>query len=464
MKRVVFQIVPAILLSCASVFAQDFGFGAAADAPSGDDRLSVKIGGEVAAELLGYTDDFSGGAGDTRLGDIFSGKLNFSAGNSFGDAVINLNLAPGRYPASVPKDASPVTFDEAYLRLYFGAVEIEGGYRKLAWGKADSFGPLDVTNPFDYTEITDLRNISGMKIARPLVHVSARIGQSSKLEAVFIPTFEPYRFAESGRWEPAQMAGLREAASSLLAKLPAQAQAQATIPEPNKPDTSTLNYAQMGVRFTTTIGSSDMGAQYYYGRLPRPAFRVNFGLVNVAPAPVPVPASVDILYNPYHQIGLDYARVIAGFNVRAEFAANITEDSAGDDGSVYNSALAWSLGFDRDLLWGVNLNFQCNETARLRHDKIASNPLLDIEADTDVTTTQLTAVLSKKILRDELELRLAAVCEIEESDYIIMPALVWTKDAVEAEFSAGFFGGDKKGQFGQYHKNSFIKAVLTYSF
>jgi hypothetical protein len=42
---------------------------------------------------------------------------------------------------------------------------------------------------------------------------------------------------------------------------------------------------------------------------------------------------VTFAYNPCHQIGLDYAPVIAVFNLRAEFAANITEDISGDDGA-----------------------------------------------------------------------------------------------------------------------------------
>ncbi|MDR0706338.1 MAG: hypothetical protein LBF60_00480 [Treponema sp.] len=427
--------------------AQDFGFGFgdddAADAASGGTtgggggNFGAAIGGEVSASLLGYADDFSQGLEETGLGDIFSGKLNFSAGNSFGEAVINLNVAS---PAA---DASLITFDEAYLRVYLGVFEIEGGLRKLTWGKADSFGPLDVINPLDYSEITDASDTLNMKIARPLVHATARFGQFSKLEGVFVPTFEPHRFASEGRWIPAQMKALQTPSP----------------PEIVTPDTAKLNYAQAGLRFTATIGSSDIGAQYYYGRLPTPAVKMSFAL-----AQPPALEKVEFLYNPYHHIGVDYAQVLFGFNVRVEFAANITSDLNGDDGEVYNPNLAWSLGFDRDLVWGINLNLQANETALLFHDNIHDNALLDIEAGADITSTRLTAILSKKFLRDELEVRLAALWEVEAKDFFIMPAIIWTRDAVQVEVSGGIFGGDEKGQFGQYYKNSFVKAGLTYSF
>jgi hypothetical protein len=245
------------------------------------------------------------------------------------------------------------------------------------------------------------------------------------------------------------------------------------------PETTTLDYAQTGLRFTTTVGSADIGFQYYYGWLGQPAidmaaFAASMQTVGYGLATAQDNATVDaalaglalpkIVYNPYHQIGVDWAQVLFGLNLRAELVANITSDLAGDDGAVYNPQLAWSLGFDRDLVWNINLNLQVNEAIKLLYDKINDNPLLDTEAGTDMTSTRLTAVLSKKFLRDELELRATALWGIEDGDFLIMPAIIWTKDAVTLELSGGFIGGDEKGQLGQYHDNSFIKVGMKYTF
>jgi hypothetical protein len=426
-----------VLLALSPLAAQDFGFGFGDYETAGiaNNPIAVSIGGEISATLLGYTNDFSNGMDQTRLGDIFSGKLNFFAGTSFADGVINLKLQPSTQPVSI---------DEAYVRAFFGGLEIEGGSRKLTWGKADSFGPLDVINPLNYSELTDLSDSMNLKIARPLIHASYRVGSFSKIEGVFVPTFEPLRYATEGRWVPAQMTRL--------------GQLQAMGVPVLKDDTLTLEYAQAGARFTTTIGPADFGLQYYHGLLTRPAVTMTLT------PPSPVPTAINFAYNPYHQIGADWAQVLFGFNVRAELAANLTEDLAGDDGSVYNPALLWSLGFDRDLVWSINLNFQCNESIRLMDNKIANNALLDIEANTDMTSTQIIAALSKKFLRDELETRVAVLYGIEEGDFLLIPSLIWTRDAVSLEFSGGIFGGNKDGQFGQYRDNSFVKVALTYSF
>jgi hypothetical protein len=169
-------------------------------------------------------------------------------------------------------------------------------------------------------------------------------------------------------------------------------------------------------------------------------------------------------YTRYHQIGVDYAQVIAGFNCRAELAGHITEDLAGDDGLVYNPFLAWSLGFDRDLFAGINANLQVNESIRLLNNKVGSDLLADIEAGTDLTSTRLTLMLSKKFFRDELELRATAIWGIEDMDFYILPAVVWTKGEVELELSGGIFAGKTDGELGQYRDNGFIRTALTYSF
>ncbi|MDR0759145.1 MAG: hypothetical protein LBF74_03430, partial [Treponema sp.] len=396
----------------------------------------------------------------------------------------------------------------------FGNFTVEGGLRKLTWGKADSLGPLDVINPLDYSDLSAMSVIQSIKIARPLLHASYNLGEFTKIEGVFVPWFEGHRFAQSpdDRWASSQVTDFQNKISDrfgpqfgLLPTLgindppPSIDPAQVTI------DTSTLEYAQGGLRFTTTAGSSDIGVQYYSGFLPQPAVLLNEQgilyltgeitqyattiftppdsdpgtealnevkreaarnsirqiLANLNPQDV-----VDIAYTRYHQIGVDYARVVAGFNFRGEFAANITEDLKGDDGMVYNPFLSWSLGFDRDVVWGLNVNLQVNENIRLLDSKTGSGSILhpDIEADSDVTSTRLTLVLSKKFLRDELELRATGIWGIEDMDCYIIPALIWTKGDAALELSGGVFAGDKKGELGQYRNNGFIKTALTYSF
>ncbi|GHV28224.1 hypothetical protein AGMMS4952_11360 [Spirochaetia bacterium] len=525
MKRLLFSLLAAGLVLISGTVRADDDFGFGDDTGSGSDTVSggngtssgsssfslgpvgVKIGGKVQAELLAFTDTFETAdkLKEGQLGDVFSGALNVAASGSAADAVINLNLAPVFDGAWTYQSASsPVTIDEAYVRAYFGPVNVEGGIRKLTWGKADSFGPLDVINPLDYTDLTKISDPMSVKIGRPLVHVSWGIGNFSKLEGMFVPWYQGHRFAmDAGdRWAPSQVTGLSGAKVSAQLRPAITEQAMrmlnlaqlmdlnnkmageldayiAAAPTPQKlysdSDPSkdrSLHYAQAGLRFTTTIASSDFGVQYYYGRLPRPALNIQVkpGLITPNDDGATVTVDTDKIkigldYNDYHQIGVDYAQVLFGFNVRAEFAANITEDLAGDRGDIYNPSLAWSLGFDRDVIAGINVNFQATESIRLFHDQIGKDPLvIDTEDGKDPTSTRLTLQLSRNFIRDKLQLKATGLWDIEEKGFLIMPSIAWVQNDVSVELSGGIFGGDDDGELGQYSDNHFIKAVLTYSF
>jgi hypothetical protein len=489
-----------------TVFAQDFGFGFDDDTETSDSPsllpVAVKIGGEIAVELAPFVHDFKkgDGAGAISYRDIFSGKLKLNAEGKNAEAVgifnLNADAISELWDASPylnEPNYTPLIIDEAFLRGWIGPVNIEAGLRKLTWGKADSLGPLDVTNPLDYTDLRNMTDIQAVKIARPMVHVSWNTNGFSKLSAVFIPNFAGHRFAQEGRWAPAQYSTAAETAFTgildrAVEKFPAYAsiisgmssQISGDFPDfsPEFPSTSGLDYFQSGLRFTTTIGPADIGAQYFYGNLFRPDFTIagvddfldDLMLGNFPPNLAnPYTGNPDLLspqikYNRYHQIGLDYAQVLVGFNVRAEFAVHLTSDLKGDDGSVKNPFIGWSLGFDRDLFWDINANVQCNETIRLMNDKVGNNPVLDCEADTNLTATRVTMRLSKKFLRDELESQATVIWGIEDMDCYIIPALIWTIGDFSAELSGGIFIGNKSGELGQYGENSFVRVGLKYSF
>jgi hypothetical protein len=112
----------------------------------------------------------------------------------------------------------------------------------------------------------------------------------------------------------------------------------------------------------------------------------------------------------------------------------------------------------------INLNLQCNESIRLMNDKVSDNLLFDIEADSDITSSRIIAKLSKKFLRDDLEVRAVGIIGVEDKDFLIVPGIFWTIQDVQLELSAGIFGGDEDGQLGHYHDNTFVKLGVKYAF
>ncbi|MDR3247228.1 MAG: hypothetical protein LBT39_00455 [Treponema sp.] len=494
--------------------AQGFWFEESEDSDTAFGPGAVTIGGNISGELLIFPDDLKDGrAKDADWGNVASAALNFGASSSNAEAVLNFKLSP-RTLQSLSQTSSdlfqtPMLIDELYVRAFLGKVILETGFRKLAWGRADIQGPLDVTNPLDYTDLTNVGDTMGRKIARPMIHASWSLGSFSKLEGVFVPSFQGHRYAldPQDRWYPTVITDSRKEdmvdgiMTGLIDRLPPPLnsppvssalvqQMGPNIPNINIviPNTQGLEYAQGGLRFTTTIGPADFGVQYYSGHLFRPSFTVSGvnglfedvsnnsdGLLYIAGTNPPLlgPTIENIVrsaglaplvkYNRYHQIGVDYTQVLFDFSVRAELAANITADLAGDDGSVYNPSLAWSFGFDRDV-FGFTLFLEADESIRLFNDKVGTNAATDTEAGSSLTATGITAQISRAFFQDKLEIKFSLLWNVETSDVYLMPSISYTMGDLEAVLAGGIFTGKDGGELSQYRNNGYIKTALTYSF
>jgi hypothetical protein len=503
LRKVFFFFITLFFLNIV-IHAQDFGFGFDDDKESGSSSVSFKADGEVKVEATPYINDFF--ENESYDNSLWNAKLNLLFSSPYIDIFSSFNFNSSSVNelwsgSSNLKELNytPLIIDEFYFRTYMGAVNIETGFRKLTWGKADSNGPLDVTNPIDYTDLKNIDDIKANKIARPMVHITWNTGNFSKLEGVFIPNFTGHRFATEGRWKPSQYETMTDAfageiyyrtflkLAALFGRDIALAMAEQMRPSGTPdysfefPDTSGLDYFQAGLRFTTTIKSTDLGFQYFYGNLFRPNICLTNDSIdifiddllekNMPPYYIPGSYSGDlsllelqIKYTRFHQIGIDYAQVLLGFNLRAEAAIIITEDLEGDDGSLQNPFFAWSFGFDRNLFWGINLNIQCNETIRLLNDKVGESPALDSQAGTDVTSTRISMRLSKSYLRDKLNNSITCIWDVENSDFYIIPSFSWTEGNLTTKLSAGIFTGNESGELGQYWENTFIKIALSIMF
>jgi len=520
MLRKVILFTAVMFLINGVIFAQDFGFGSEDDETS-KPSAAFTVGGEISAEAVPYFYDFN--KEETSIDSSWNVKLNLGFTSPYLDVFSVLNF---NYPAinelwtggikSEEWNYTPLIIDELYFRAYISAVNIEAGYRKLTWGKVDSNGPLDVINPIDYTDLLDITDIRARKIARPMVHITWNAGSFSKLEGVFIPNFTGHRFASQGRWAPPiQYAKMADMTEMTVEEIKTRAEPKikeminlilsSPLPQQQKdemiykisqmsqmfssglpdysyelPDTSGIDYFQTGLRFTTTVSSADLGIQYFYGNLFRPNYCLSDDginkfindLIDKNSPPNNIGGytgdtsllAPKINYTRYHQIGIDYAQVLLGFNIRAEAAVNITEDLNGDDGSLQNPFIAWAFGFDRDLFWGINANVQIDETIRLLDDKVGNNPLFDSEAGTNITSSRISLHLSKNFLRDKLEVGITGVCKMEDVDFYLIPSLAWTEGNLSARLAAGFFLGDTDGELGQYWNNRFIKFALSIVF
>lgn len=481
--------------------AQSFGFSE----PESFEREGFSVAGESSflvsgtakAALNAYFDELDSldSLKAYNAASLFSGDLSIASLGPKGEVKLSFVF--------LPDAEKPVSLNEAWVRGYFGSFDITAGLQKLSWGKADTEGPLDVVNPLN---TADLRITDQMerKIVQNLVRAGVALGSFTHLEAVFLPYFEANPISLSGPWAPKALKEMPEsftkgAEQAIQATIEGLLQqglisgAQVTALQTSLanslkdslapytevsafgkfiPTTNTLSYAQAGLRLTTSLGSQDFGFQYFIGNRKTPTVSIDEKNLFVPELNLSIPtistmrfnpSAISVSYDQYHQLGFDWASVIAGFNMRSELAFNLTKDLKGTDPLVSNPDFAWSLGFDRSLFGGVSLLIQGTGSVILLHDKIGDAPY-DAQGAADLSSTRILTRLSKSFLRGNLEFSLTNMWGIEDQDWMLLPEITLTKDVLSLGTKAGFFGGNKAGDFGQYKESGWFNLFMQYKF
>ena len=94
-------------------------------------------------------------------------------------------------------EGSPeMTLRELFLDIYFDKVDLRIGKQQVVWGKADGVFINDIVNPLDFRYFL-LQDFEDIRIGIPMVKASVYT-ETLVLEAIWIPKFEPWRFAEQG--------------------------------------------------------------------------------------------------------------------------------------------------------------------------------------------------------------------------------------------------------------------------
>ena len=490
-----------LLFGGAEAGAQEFGFGAEAS-EAATAAIGAKIGGSLSFSMLAFPLELADGDFSDSAA-LPEARIRIEASGAKSDAFLGVRL-----DETALTDNPADILDEAWLRIYAGRTTIQGGLMRVFWGRMDGLSVLDVLNPRDLSDLT-VRSENDRKIAVPMLKITQPLGERASAELVYLPWFEGDRIAASGSWVPAALASGQAALKAAMAgqlynaykasawaaayaaaysqymtatnnaaysntsaiaaadaavasadaSLRAQAASEADAALANpfaSPDTKRLDYGQAGLRLSAGLGGVDLGLQYFYGYLTTPAFDMNPASIAAAGGKIPVS------WNRYHQLGFDMAAVLAGFNLRLEAGANLTEDLSGDDPLVYNPAIVWAAGFDRDLFAGINLNLQAMGKVRLNHDKITSP--LDVEYGSDLTATRIAALLSRSFAQERVKLELLGMLGLEQADYLVEPGIVFVFGDAEVALRGRYFGGDSAGDLGQFRDQSYVNLSLKYQF
>jgi hypothetical protein len=414
--------------------------------------------------------------------------------------------------SDVFQDVSPsAEFDEAYLDMFFPSVDLRLGKQKVAWGKLDRFQPNDMINPFSYLD-PFLQEEAERKIGVPALQASYYLPESigapaeSRLTAVWVPQYVPYRFGLANctvhdrapdcnieRWfppaalppntftVPGEIVGL-PVGQSLTLPLAFNVQ---NIPTP----AWRFNNSEIGLRYWAHVHDVDFALYYFHGYDPQPAF--NFQAFATGSSDLKDLMGTTTLSPVFKQVdsgGADFAFAFDRFTLRGEGAfvrdrpfprdlnslvanplqlkdslLNAIRQLQNGAGSAevvlppsfaVRNAVEWGVGGD----WvyeGYLLLLQVNQTDVFHNDV----PLLIKNVE-----TRLSANFRKTFLADTLKTQLIALQAIESDYTMLQPSLTYRlTDHVAAETGYLFIAGRSASVVGQYKHNGEGWVRLAYS-
>ena len=237
------------------------------------------------------------------------------------------------------------------------------------------------------------------------------------------------------------------------------------------PETNSLRYGQAGARLTGTVGSFDWGASYYYGHYKQPSIDWSAYITSAAANSGTSYELPTLAYDQKQVFGLEGATVLGPFNLRAEGAYTLTDDTDGTDAWVHNNSVSWVGGFDIDLpISNINVNIQETGTYILNNDQINGSTYEQYDVDYDptghYTNDKLVCNISDSYLHDKLNAQATVMWGIERGDVIVMPKLAYTVDSSLELSASGMYiwCADDNSEFAAWKNNSFVNLGVSCKF
>ena len=236
------------------------------------------------------------------------------------------------------------------------------------------------------------------------------------------------------------------------------------------PDLWTLKYGQFGGRATWTMGQVDMGLSYYNGWYKQPSFnaeKLDSFLTAYLSNGTVSEESKFLAYDKKQTFGLEMSSIIWHFNVRGEFAYNLTDDTDGTNPWVHNNSIAWLGGFDIDLpFWNANLNVQETGSFVLHGDECDKNTM-DVDYNKKgYSNNKIVANVTTSFLNDKVAPEVTVMYGIERGDLVVMPKLAFKPDQNLTLTASGMYihCADEDSEFYRWRKNSFVSVGAKYQF
>ncbi len=362
----------------------------------------------------------------------------FDFGNSGGDNFPELTnyTSPLRIG-----DAVELELRELYLRTPIGQGVLTLGKQQIVWGVADGLKVLDVVNPMDLREFI-LDDFEDSRI--PLWAANAQLPiKDWELQLLWIP----------------------DPSYHVVPRLGSQFEVTYGVPDPppllsvhledaRRPD-DPFTGSDAGFRLSTFKKGWDITFNYLYHRDDVPALPRRLGITANGPAVIVKPR-----YERGHVIGGTFSRAVGKATVRAEYALFLDRPYSTrgfrHGGVALVDEASYVVGVDWFALGQTFFSVQ-----------LFQNWTLDPPSGLlrDSLQTYGTALVQKRLLRDQLTLELFLIQSFNTLEGLVRPRVSYeVNDDIGIYAGADIFYGSREDLFGQYHESDRFTLGVQWTF
>jgi len=337
---------------------------------------------------------------------------------------------------------------ELYIDLYFDKFDLRVGKQQIAWGKADGLFITDIINPLDLREFI-LADFEDIRMGINSVKAQFYFG-NSRLESIWIPQFEPAKFAEPGeKWAfYSPIDKLKELIPDSLITF---------IPE-ILPDQIMKN-SEYGFRYSTFLLGIDLTLSYFYTWDDYPVFRQTYEMTNNPFVPFRV--TIKHEYDRLTVLGGTFASTIGPFVLSGEGALYqqrnfYTENPADVDRVIQKDFLNLMIGAEMSP-GDAFISGQFVQEKILEYD--------DQMVDDEIANSG-TLLLSNTFVNETIKLEIFVIQNLTHEDYLRRFSVkYYPSDGLEIILATDILGGKKENEmFSQFNDNDNVYLKIKYSF
>lgn len=349
-------------------------------------------------------------------------------------------------------DDFEMTIRELYLDVYIRNWDIRIGKQQVVWGKADGVFVNDIVNPLDLRFFL-LQDFEDIRMGSPMIRANGYFG-SSKLELLWIPVFEPWKFAPPGTpWS------FPEVSASTINDLTVN-----MIREDHELPDRRLKNSEWGLKFSTFLLGTDLSLLYFDGFQDRPSVYVkSFEQTDTVLTLNLIPT-----FDRSPMVGINFSKPLAGILIRGEGAyfrdARFNRQALPGVfvEKTVSDFVQGVLGIDLTGPFGSSLSFQY-----LKREILDYSPTIIGSSESE---TWITGMFTGSFWNENAAIRFLALYDREnESGLVQADASYNINDALNAGVGlVGIWGGESLSSsqfnFGVFRNNDMVYLKLTYSY